>query len=80
MTRTAAAAREVREFVGAQSEANTRLTMEIVLLEQALAGTSDALNAAMGHMTELERENDKLRSMVRDLSTMRGRSTMEVGK
>ena len=56
-------AREVREIAGATQEA----AISFALVNSALDETSAALKAAMGHMTDLERENDRLRGVIREL-------------
>ena len=61
-------ARETRETIGALQEANTTLIVEAALLGDALTQNTEALKAAMDHITTVERENDSLRAVVRSLT------------
>ena len=61
-------ARETRETIGALTEANVNLTVEAALLGDALTQTSNALKAAMEHITTVEKENESLRAVVRSLT------------
>jgi hypothetical protein len=61
-------ARETRETIGALQEANTTLIVEAATLGDALTQNTEALMAAMEHITNVERENDSLRAVVRSLT------------
>jgi hypothetical protein len=61
-------ARETRELNGALTEANVNLTFEVALLGDALTQNTEALKAALEHITTVERENDSLRAVVRSLT------------
>jgi hypothetical protein len=61
-------ARETRETIGALQEANTTLIVEAAMLGDALTQNTEALKAAMEHITTVERENDSLRAVVRSLT------------
>ena len=60
-------------MVGAMQEANGKLRDALTVANIALDDMADAIKAAMGHIGELERENDKLRQMVVDLAGNGGR-------
>jgi hypothetical protein len=61
-------ARETRETIGALQEANTTLIVEAALLGDALTQNTEALSAALDHITTVEKENDQLRAVVRSLT------------
>jgi hypothetical protein len=61
-------ARETRETIGALQEANTTLIVEAAMLGDALTQNTEALKAALEHITTVERENDSLRAVVRSLT------------
>ena len=63
-----AGTREARATLGAMQEANTNLMVEAAMLGDALTQTSNALKAAMDHITTVEKENDSLRAVVRSLT------------
>jgi hypothetical protein len=61
-------ARETRETIGALQEANTTLIVEAATLGDALTQNTEALSAALDHITTVEKENDQLRAVVRSLT------------
>jgi hypothetical protein len=61
-------ARETRETIGALQEANTTLIVEAAMLGDALTQNTEALSAALDHITTVEKENDQLRAVVRSLT------------
>jgi hypothetical protein len=65
-------AREVRDIQGAQSEANSRLQVELAVTTSALDSTAAALRAAIEYITALEADNDKLRKVTAMLAGMGG--------
>lgn len=64
---------EAREIVGALSEAARHSDHDLALLKYALEDNRGALQAALEHITILERENTKLRRLTAELAAIGGR-------